>query len=154
MTRHSVTFVRLVLPLAALFFLTACGSPQRAAVSDLGGREDLSLFTLASLQGARDGDRLQARAMFSDSSSILTLEFRFAIGAPTRLESGTWRWLRNSQISEGTITARSVIFLGGQSGPPSIGGTFELLERAGAPHYRVTLPVAELKPLPTPAHPS
>ena len=56
----------------------------------------------------RDGDRLQTVATFSDSSSILTVEMRFAIGSPTRLESGTWRWSRNSQLREGTVAGRSV----------------------------------------------
>ena len=51
------------------------------------------------------------------------MEMRFAIGSPTTLESGTWRWSRNNQVAAGSIAARSVTFLGGQDGPPSIGGT-------------------------------
>jgi hypothetical protein len=145
--------LRNLLPLCALFLLTACGSPKRASVIDLGSREDLSLFTLGSLRGARDGDRLHAEAMYSDSSSILTLDMRFAIGAPTRLESGTWRWSRNNQVSSGALAAHSVMFLGGQSGPPSIGGIFDLLDPASAARYRVTLPVTELERLRTQPRP-
>jgi len=59
-------------------------------VEDLTAHENLSLFKIHSLRGTRDGERLQAQAVFSDSSSILTLEMRFAIGSPTKLESGTW----------------------------------------------------------------
>src|SRR5258708_9120052 len=107
--------------------LAGCGGSKRPAVQDLSGRENLSLFTMLAIHGTRDGDRLQTLATFSDTSSILTLEMRFAIGSPTRLESGTWRWSRNNQLREGTVTARSVTFLGGPDGPPSIGGKFDLL---------------------------
>ena len=93
----------------------------------------------------RDGDRLQTVATFSDSSSILTVEMRFAIGSPTKLESGAWRWSRNNQLREGTVAARSVTFLGGQDGPPSIGGTFDLLSLDGAALFRITIPLTELK---------
>jgi hypothetical protein len=124
--------------------LAACGGAKRPALEDLSAHENLSLFKLHSLRGTRDGDRLQAQAVFSDSSSILTIEMRFAIGSPTKLESGTWRWSRNNQVMSGPIIARSVTFLGGQDGPPSIGGTYDLLGSDGVAHYRVTIPVTAL----------
>jgi hypothetical protein len=125
--------------------LASCGSSKHPAVQDLRGRENLSLFTLQSMRGTRDGDRLQAIATFSDSSSILTVEMHFAVGSPTKLESGTWRWSRNNQLQSGTVAERSVTFLGGQDGPPSIGGAFDLTGPDGAALYRITIPVAELK---------
>jgi hypothetical protein len=129
--------------LCGVLLLADCGA-KRPAVEDLTTHENLSLFKLHSLRGTRDGDRLQAQAVFSDSSSILTLEMRFAIGSPTTLESGTWRWSRNNQMLNGTISARSVMFLGGQDGPPSIGGTYELRDSAGVARYRVSMPVTAL----------
>jgi hypothetical protein len=131
--------------LCCALVLAACGGGKRQAVQDLSGREDLSLFALQAIHGMRDGDRLQTVATFSDSSSILTVEMRFAIGAPTRLESGTWRWNRNNQLREGTVAARSVTFLGGQDGPPSIGGAFDLVGSEGTAVYRITIPLTELK---------
>lgn len=129
-----------------LLLLGACASPKGPAVEDLVTHENLTIFKLGSLRGTRDGDRLDAQAMFTDSSSMLTIEMRFAIGAPnTTLESGVWQWTRNNQPLSGNISARSVTFLGGQSGPPSIGGSFDLLGPDGAPRYRVTIPVTELK---------
>jgi hypothetical protein len=129
--------------LCGVLLLAGCGA-KRPAVEDLTTHENLSLFKLHSLRGTRDGDRLQAQAVFSDTSSILTLEMRFAIGSPTTLESGTWRWSRNNQMLNGTISARSVMFLGGQDGPPSIGGTYELRDSAGVARYRVSMPVTAL----------
>ena len=129
----------------AAVFLVACGGTKHSPVEDLTHREDLSLFKLQSARGTRDGDRLRTRVMFSDSSSILTVEMRFAVGSPTTFESGTWRWNRNNQLLIGIVTARSVTFLGGQDGPPSIGGAFDLLDSGGAPLYRVNIPLTELK---------
>ncbi|HEV2687561.1 MAG TPA: hypothetical protein VGV35_03375 [Bryobacteraceae bacterium] len=125
--------------------LAGCGGAKHQVLEDLSHREQLPQFMLQSIRGTRDGDRLQTQAMISDSSSILTVEMQFAIGSPTTLESGAWRWNRNSQLLTGTVAARSVTFLGGQDGPPSIGGTFDLLGTDQTPLYRVNIPTTELK---------
>jgi hypothetical protein len=120
-----------------------CGRRERRPLEDLSGHEDLSRFTLQSVRGIRDGDHLAAQVLISDSSSILTLDLHFAIGSPTTLQSGDWRWSRPGRLLNGTASARSVSFLGGQDGPPSIGGTFDLAG-ADAALYRVTLPLTAL----------
>ncbi|HLK17586.1 MAG TPA: hypothetical protein VKT81_01485 [Bryobacteraceae bacterium] len=125
--------------------LVDCAAPKHPPVEDLADRENLSSFTLHSITGTRDGDRLHAQALFSDSSSILTVELHFAVGSPTTLESGTWRWARGGELQTGSVSSRSVTFLGGQDGPPSIGGTFDLLGSNGAARYRVSFPVTQLK---------
>ncbi len=124
--------------------LTACGGAKHPAVEDLTAHEDLALFKLHALRGTRDGERLQTQATFSDTSSILTVEMFFTIGSPTRLETGSWRWSRNNQMMFGTLAQRSVTFLGGQDGPPSIGGTFDLLDSDRTARYRVNIPVTAL----------
>ena len=127
-------------------FLAGCTVAKRPLVEDLGKGEDLSLYRLQTVRGTRDGDRLAVQALISDSSSILTLELHFAIGSPTRLESGTWRWERSGRASGGQVSARSVIFLGGQDGPPSIGGSFRLIAvDSRAALYRVNIPLTELR---------
>ena len=125
--------------------MAACGRPKQPAVTHLSSGEDLPQFKLGSLRGTRDGDRLEAQAMFTDSSSILTMDMRFAVGSPTRLETGAWKWSRNNGLMTGGMAARSVMFLGGQDGPPSLGGTFDLVGPDGAARYRVTIPLTELK---------
>jgi len=123
--------------------LAGCARSNVPPLQDLSKHEDLSGFKVQSVRGVRDGDRLAAQVLISDSSSILTLDLHFAIGSPTTLESGAWRWSRPGGLLSGVVTARSVTFLGGQDGPPSIGGTFELLAASGAA-YRVNLPVRAL----------
>lgn len=129
----------------ALLWLASCAGSKRPTVEDLATHEAVSGFALHSLAGTRDGDHLHAQALFSDSSSILTVEMHFAIGSPTTLQSGSWRWPRGGQLQSGPVSSRSVIFLGGQDGPPSIGGTFDLMGADGAAHYRVNIPVTQLK---------
>ena len=105
--------------------------------------EDLSRFTLQSARGLRDGDHLTVQLRIGKSYSMLTVNLRFVVGAPTHLESGNWEWSSTpGGISQGTVTARSVTFLGGQDGPPSIGGTFDLSGPGSL--YRLTLPLTVL----------
>jgi hypothetical protein len=141
MRTKRLTFRHCVLILCLL--LTGCAHPARKPLEDLSGREDLSGFKIQSVHGLRDGDRLAAQVLISDSSSILTLDLHFAIGSPTTLQSGDWRWSRAGRLLNGTVAARSVTFLGGQDGPPSIGGTFDL-SAPSYPTYRLTLPLTVL----------
>jgi hypothetical protein len=123
------------------------GNSSKPLIEDLRGGTELSFFQLTSMRGARDGDRLSVQAMLSDTSSMLQLEMQFVIAAPSaNLQSGSWQWNRGSQLEKGSVSAVSVTFLGGQSGPPSLGGTFELRDESGAPLYRVNLPTRELQP--------
>jgi hypothetical protein len=130
-----------VLVLILAILLAGCGSRQPPPVQDLGGGQTVSQFALTSLKGTRDGDRLDVRAVFSDGAQDLSVDLHFAVGAPTRLTSGTW----SGFSSHGAAQERSVTFLGGQSGPPSLGGRFDLLAPDGNAQFRVTIPLQELK---------
>jgi hypothetical protein len=135
MLRHCVLILSVV--------LAGCARSERRPLQDLSGHEDLSAFTIQSVHGVRDGDRLAAQVLISDSSSILTLDLHFAIGSPTTLQSGSWAWSRSGHRLNGEVSARSVTFLGGQDGPPSIGGTFNLMTSEAAA-YQVNLPLTVL----------
>jgi hypothetical protein len=127
----------LLLALAAL----SCNRPPAKPVEAVEGKSDVSRFELKALRGARDGDRLDAQAIYGDGAQSLTVEMRFLVTPPTKLESGTWSGLGES----GNLSQRSVTFLGGQSGPPSLGGRFDLLNPEGKAVYRIDIPLQELK---------
>jgi hypothetical protein len=136
--------LRPALLIACLVLLISCGARKHPEVEDLTHREDLSFFKLGSIKGTRDGDRLDAQAIYTDSSSILAVELHFEVGMPTHLTSGAWRWNRNNTVTSGPVAQHDISFLGGQSGAPSLGGAFDLLVD-GAPRYRITIPLTELK---------
>jgi len=133
------------LVLAGLLASAGCARSSQPLLEDLANHKGLAPYQLATLRGARDGDRLHAQGLLSDSSGMLAIDLRFRVGVPTTLESGDWRWVRQNRLESGPVGARSVTFLGGQDGPPSLGGTFDLLGADGAARYRVHLPVTELK---------
>jgi hypothetical protein len=124
--------------------VAACNKPPRQPVEDLTGRENLAAYVPRQVRGTRDGDRLDVEAIFGDGSSTLTVKMRFDVGSPTRLNSGRWQWMRD-RATGGAVAARSVMFLGGQDGPPSIGGSYDLLDSAGVAQYRITIPTTELE---------
>jgi hypothetical protein len=131
--------------LLCLLVFASCARPPKPPVEDLLGGENLSRYTLTHLRGTRDGDHLDAEVQFGDGSSTLTVRLRLAIGAPTKLETGRWELAQNDVLVRGTVAERSVMFLGGQDGPPSFGGRFDLLDPHGAARYRITIPTSELK---------
>jgi hypothetical protein len=125
-----------------LLALAGCRTKEVKPVEDLSGRRDVSRLVLTSLSGTRDGDRLGVRAVFTGGvGERIQVDLRFTVGVPTTLKSGTWTGFGDS----GSVKERSVTFLGGQSGPPSIGGRFDLLAPDGSARYRVAIPLQELK---------
>lgn len=125
-----------------LLVLAGCQRPDPKPVEDLSGGRDLSRFVLTSIRGTRDGDRLDVRVEFNGlAGELLRVDLRFTIGVPTSLKSGTWTGFGTG----GGVRERSVTFLGGQSGPPSIGGRFDLAAPDGSPRYRVSIALQELK---------
>ncbi|HEY7337180.1 MAG TPA: hypothetical protein VH639_19970 [Bryobacteraceae bacterium] len=133
-------------PIGCLFVVVAaCNKPAGKPVEDLTGRENLASYVLRRVQGTRDGDRLDVVATFGDGSSTLTVKMRFDVGSPTRLNFGRWEWMRGNRLDAGTVAERSVMFLGGQDGPPSIGGSYDLLDSSGVAEYRITIPTTELE---------
>ena len=120
--------------------LTGCGSRPAQPVQDLSGGTDVAAFTLKSLKGTRDGTRLEVQAVYGDVSEALVVHLRFEVNPQARLEFGTW----SGPAGHGTVRQRSITFLGGQSGPPSIGGNFDLIGSGNRPLYRVAIPLQPL----------
>jgi hypothetical protein len=129
----------------ALVVIAACSKPPKQPVEDLTGHENLASYVLQQVRGTRDGDRLDAEATFGDGSSTLRVKMRFDIGSPTKLNSGRWQWTGDGRDMTGAVVERSVMFLGGQDGPPSIGGSYDLVGESGVAQYRITIPTTELE---------
>jgi hypothetical protein len=138
------TWARVSLSFACAL-IAACNKLPKQPIEDLTGHENLAPYVLQQVRGTRDGDRLDADASFANGSSTLTVKLRFDIGSPTKLNSGRWQWSRDGRLVSGPVAERSVMFLGGQDGPPSIGGSYDLLDSNGVAQYRITIPTTELE---------
>lgn len=125
----------------SVVLLIACGSRQMKPVEDLSGTRDAADFALTSLKGTRNGERVAVQAVYRAGSRSLTVDLLFRLTPQAKLERGTWAGL----AGEGSVQERSVTFLGGQSGPPSIGGRFDLIGSGDKAIYRVTIPLQPLK---------
>jgi hypothetical protein len=121
--------------------LIACGSQQVKPVEDLSGARDAADLALTSLRGTRDGDHVSVQAVYGDGSRSLTVHLQLKLTPQARLERGTWAGF----AGEGSVQERAITFLGGQSGPPSIGGRFDLIGSGNKAMYRVTIPLQPLK---------
>jgi len=126
--------------------LTACGGPQSPKLERIPDSTELPSHQLRSLMGYRDGDVLRTKMILVADSSMLTMDLRFRIGVPTRLEEGSYLWQQADMVLRGPVKQVSATFLGGQSGRPSIGGTFELISPEGERLYEVRIPVREVAP--------
>jgi hypothetical protein len=124
--------------------LTACGRPESPRLERIPDRTELPSHQLRSLTGYRDGDVLRTKMILVAYSSMLTMDLRFRIGVPTRLEEGSYLWQQTDTVLRGQVEQVSATFLGGQSGRPSIGGTFDLLSPEGKRLYKVRIPVREV----------
>ena len=129
------------LSILSLVLLAGCAGRNAKPVEDLSGGRDLSRFTLTSIQGTRDGDRMDALAIYSGGQDQLRVELHIAVGAQSHLALGKWSGLGG----EGTVRERALTFLGGQSGPPSLGGNFDLLGVDGVAKYRVVISLAPVE---------
>jgi hypothetical protein len=137
---------RFALLLVAILALAACQTTKLSIRRTRDGQE-LTTYQLRSLTGIRDGDKLLSEAVVGDNAGTLTMQMKFQIGVPVRLEVGQYIWQRKDapQIT-GRIKAGSVIFQGGQDGPPALGGTFELIAN-DLPLYEVRLPATHVDPI-------
>ena len=121
--------------------LAGCGGRPAQPVEDVGGGGNVSQMVLRDLRWTRNGERLEVRATFGDQAQSLQVQLQFNVTPPARLTTGTWTGLGG----QGTVRERAVTFLGGQNGPPSIGGRFELTGTDGRALYRVAIPVQPLR---------
>ncbi len=124
-------------------FWMGCG-PGELRIETLPEGKVLHGYRVESVSGVRDGDKLEAQVLLVAGSDSLDMQLRFRIGVPTRLEWGRYRWSQVGGIQEGTVSEKSVTFLGGQSDRPNLGGVFELRSPDGVPQYRVRLPTVEV----------
>jgi len=138
---------RLAPPLAALLALLACET-SKLTIKRTRDNQALSSYRLRSMTGMRDGDKLLSEMVVGDNSGTLTMRMKFKIGVPVKLDTGEYVWQRaGAPQIQGVVRAENVTFLGGQDGPPSLGGTFQLIANdSSLSLYEVKVPTTVMDP--------
>src|SRR5579863_10365994 len=96
--------------LVSCLLISGCAHPEKPPLENLSSQRTVPYVHIQSVRGARDGDKLAVQVLLSDSKSVMSVDLHFAIGSPTTLASGTWRWSLPQDLFEGTVSARSVTF--------------------------------------------
>jgi hypothetical protein len=136
---------RLALSATALFVLAGCQNNSKLSIRRTRDGQQLSTYRLRSLTGLRDGDKLLSEAVLGDETGTLIMQLKVQVGVPARLETGNYVWQKKgSPQVQGLIRANAVTFQGGQNGPPSLGGAFELIADE-VPLYEVRMPATRVE---------
>ena len=140
------TWLRLLLPIPAILALLACQSVNKLSIRRNRDEQELTAYRIRSLTGLRDGDKLGIELVVADRQDTLTMQMKFQIGVPPTLEAGNYVWLRKYVPPiQGVIKANAVTFQGNQNGPPSLGGTFQLVSD-DVDLYQVKMPATLMDP--------
>jgi hypothetical protein len=141
------TWRRLAPSLAAILALFACEN-SKLTIKRTRDNQALSSYRLRSMTGMRDGDKLTSEMVVADNSGTLTMRMKFKIGVPIKMEEGQYVWQRaGAPQIQGVVRAEAVTFLGGQDGPPSLGGTFHLIANdSSLSLYEVKVPTTPMDP--------
>ena len=118
---------------------TSCASSGYRFERMDGAKSTGLALTLNSRSGVRDGDIVNAEAIFTSGADSVRLNIVVHLGPPVAFRSGHYRAVFGGQASEGTVISEALRFQGGQD-IPSIGGVFVLKNAQSLPVYRVTLP--------------
>ena len=132
--------------MVVLLALTGCQNANKFAIRRNRDGQQLKDYHLRSLTGIRDGDKIGCEMVVAGSQDTLTMQMKFQIGVPPRLETGTYVWQRkNAPEIKGTVKADAITFQGNQNGPPSLGGTFQLVSD-DVDLYQVRVPATLMDP--------
>lgn len=128
-----------------LWICLGCGSDEvrievRAPSGGQSAWEPLA-WDLLRAEGRRDGAHTRATLVFGGSTNdSLRLDLEVVVDPQATLRSGNWTASLEGKVREGSqVRAPSLRFLGGQGGPPSIGGLFVIGDGRGE-QFRIRLP--------------
>ncbi len=107
---------------------------------------ELGSVDVESMVGDRRGSDVDATGVFTLGGDRMMLSMEFVLGPPARFVEGR----HNSRIGqtsfEGSLSAESVTFLGGQNARPSIGGVFLFENLTDGVRYRLRFPPTPILP--------
>jgi hypothetical protein len=95
--------------------------------------------------GVRDGATVKAEGRFLNGNDSVTMDVIVYLRPPAEFQSGTYRAVIAGKMNAGNVECPSLIFQGGQTALPTMGGTFILKGENNEPLYRIRIPSTQLR---------
>jgi len=96
------------------------------------------------LYGIRDGASVKVEGRFVDGNDLVTMNLDLYLRPPAEFRSGTYEAFIAGKRGSGSVECPSLIFQGGQTALPTVGGVFILKDEQNRPVYRVRIPATML----------
>jgi hypothetical protein len=130
--------------LLLFLFLVGCSQTQYR-FERIDGAQPVELpLKLETFSGVRDGSSVKAEAHFMNGDDRVTMNIDLYLRPPAEFRSGTFQSTIGAKTNSGSVECPSLIFQGGQTALPAVGGTFVMKDDLGRPLYRVTIPGTQL----------
>ncbi|PYS42195.1 MAG: hypothetical protein DMG14_04730 [Acidobacteria bacterium] len=134
---------RFLLLIVAMLLLGCAGAEYRFERIDGDGPVVLPL-KFDGFYGLRDGAFVKAEARFTDGDDMVTMNINLFLRPPAEFRSGTYQARIGGKMNSGGVECPSLIFQGGQTALPTVGGVFILKDERNRPLYRVRIPATGL----------
>jgi hypothetical protein len=136
---------RIVVCSVLLFlFLPGCSQTQYR-FERIDGDKPVELpLKLETFSGIRDGASVKAEAHFMNGDDRATMNIDLYLRPPAEFRSGTFQATIGGKTASGSVECPSLIFQGGQTALPVVGGVFVMKDELGRRLYRVTIPGTQL----------
>ena len=99
---------------------------------------------LDGVHGTRDGASVNAEARFTDGADYLAMNIALYLVPPPEFRSGTYEGTIGGKMIKGQVDCPSIMFFGGQSDQPSVGGLFLLKDAHNRSVYRIRIPATPM----------
>ncbi len=136
---------RALLILFVLSIASCAPSGPRLERADGAAWVDVAPLELRSIDGSRDGERVEARIYLAGDAFDFRLAFEIVLGPPASFVRGTHESVIAGERSAGPLSAEYVDFLGGQNAAPSVGGVFIVEVPETGARYRLRVPATPIR---------
>ncbi len=96
------------------------------------------------IYGVRDGASVNAEARFTDGADHVTMNISLFLRPEAQFLTGTYQAVIGGKTTSGNVECPSLMFLGGQTALPDVGGLFILRDQQNQPAFRVRIPATTL----------
>jgi hypothetical protein len=131
--------------LFALLLLFGCSRTEYSFERIDGDKAVALPLKFDGLYGVRDGAAVKTEGYFADGADVVAINMNLYLRPPAEFQSGSYQAVFGGKMTSGRVDCLSLIFQGGQTALPSVGGVFILNDDQNRPLYRVSIPATPLR---------